>query len=294
MVWSRRRIVKLKPDLLTPDGAQTTIPTKREGYSEGPFLFKRKGIYYYLYTLGGNEAYQYAYMMSRASPLGPWEAPEQDIIATTDRYEGVFGPGHGCFFHPQGSEQWYFVYLEYGRGGTNRQIFADKMDFNADGTIRPIKLTKAGVGALRPVANKSPNLALNGKATASSMRADERIVPRSDQSLNRVESFAPQLALDNSNGSRWMADVKDKNAWWQLDLGKAQEISRTEAYFVKPAAGHAYKLEYSLDGKTWLPYGGHKDVILQSPHRDAKSVRARYLKLTFLSGEPGLWDFRVY
>ena len=106
-------------------------------------------------------------MMSRTSPLGPWEAPEQDIIATTDHTEKVFGPGHGCFFHLQGSDQWYFVYLEYGRGGTNRQIYADKMNFNPDGTIQPITLTKEGVGAVRPVENKRPNLALTARATAS-------------------------------------------------------------------------------------------------------------------------------
>ncbi|HLP78728.1 MAG TPA: family 43 glycosylhydrolase, partial [Candidatus Paceibacterota bacterium] len=150
MVWSRRRMVKLKSDLLSPDGPLITLPTKREGYSEGAFLTKRNGIYYYFYTLGGNEVYQYAYMMSRTSPLGPWEAPEQDIIATTDHAERVFGPGHGCFFHPQDSDQWYFVYLEYGRGSTMRQIFADKMNFNPDGTIQPITVTKAGVGAIRP------------------------------------------------------------------------------------------------------------------------------------------------
>lgn len=294
MVWSRRRIVKLKPDLLTPDGPQTLIPTKREGYSEGPFLFKRKGVYYYLYTLGGDENYQYAYMMSRTSPLGPWEAPEQDIIATTDHEEGIYGPGHGCFFSPKGSEQWYFIYLEYGRSSTNRQIFADKMDFNPDGTIRPVKLTKAGVGALRPVANPAPNLALGCAATASSTHPDMHVPPRQDPALDRTESFAPQLAVDNSNGSRWMAAPGDKTPWWQLDLGTAKDIHRTEAYFVKPAAGHAYKLEYSLDGHTWFPYGGHENVVLQSPHTDAKPVHARYLKLTVLSGEPGLWEFRVY
>lgn len=294
MIWSRRRIIKLKPDFLTPDGAQINIPTKREGYSEGPFLFKRKGIYYYLYTLGGSENYQYAYMMSRTSPLGPWEAPEQDIIATTDREEGVFGPGHGCFFSPKSSDQWVFIYLEYGRSSTNRQIFADKMDFNADGTIRPIKLTKAGVGALRPVADKSPNLALTATASASSSRAEMRVRPTGDATLNRIENFGPQQAANNSNGSRWMAAEGDKNPWWQLDLGAVKKISRTEAYFVKPAAGHAYRLEFSLDGKTWSPYGGHENVVLQSPHKDAKKVRARYLRLTILSGEPGLWEFRVY
>ena len=91
MVWQLRHMAKLKPDLLSPDGPTITIPTKRDGYSEGPFLTKRKGIYYYFYTLGGDEAYQYAYMMSRTSPLGPWEAPEQDIIATTDHEEKVLG-----------------------------------------------------------------------------------------------------------------------------------------------------------------------------------------------------------
>lgn len=294
MVWSQRYIARLKPDFSGFDGEPTPIQTKRGGYSEGPFLFKRKGVYYYLYTLGGDEAYQYAYMMSRTSPLGPWEAPEQDIIATTDREEGVFGPGHGCFFAPKGSEQWVFVYLEYSRSSTNRQIFADKMNFNPDGTIRPINLTKAGVGALRSVKYQAPNLALGRTALASSTRADAPVPPRKDPMLNRIETFAAQLAVDNSNGSRWMAAVGDNNAWWQLDLGKALKISRTEAYFVKPAAGHAYKLEYSIDGQKWLPYGGHENLILQLPHRDTKSVRARYLKLTFLKGEPGLWEFRVY
>ena len=62
----------------------------------------------------------------------------------------------------------------------------------------------------------------------------------------------------------------------------------------KPAAGHAYKLESSLDGKTWAAYGGHADVALRSPHVDLKRARARYLRVTILAGEPGLWEFRVY
>ncbi|MGB8353062.1 MAG: family 43 glycosylhydrolase [Chthoniobacteraceae bacterium] len=294
MVWSRRRMVKLKPDLVSTDGPEITLPTKRQGYSEGPFLFKRKGVYYYLYTLGGNESYQYAYMMSRSSPLGPWEAPDRDIITTTDHEEKVFGPGHGCAFHPQGDDQWYFVYLEYGRGGTTRQIYADKMNFNADGTIEPVKLTKQGVGALRPVVNKSPNLAIGKTATASSAQPDLKVMPRADKGLNRIETYAPANAIDGSNGSRWLAADDDHGVWWQLDLGSPCEIKRTEAYFVKPTAGHAYKLEWSVDGQTWQPYGGHDDVIIQSPHVDTKAVLTRYLRLTILKGVPGLWEFRVY
>ena len=294
MVWARRRMAKLKPDLLSLDGPAITISTKRGGYSEGPFITKRNGIYYYFYALGGDESYQYAYMMSRISPLGPWEAPKQDIIATTDLPEKVFGPGHGCFFHPKDSEQWYFVYLEYGRGGTTRQIYADKLNFNSDGTIQPVKLTKAGVGALRPVADSAPNLALGCQATASSTHANYRVRPRKDNSLDRVETYAPGNALDASNGTRWLAASGDTAAWWQVDLGAPRDIHRTEAYFVKPTDGHAYRLEWSLDGHTWNPYGGHDEIICRSPHRDENSVQARYLRLTILQGEPGLWEFRVY
>ena len=293
MVWQGHCMVKLKPDLLSPDGPTITIPAKRRGYYEGPCITKRKGIYYYFYTLGAYETYQYAYMMSRNSPMGPWEAPEQDIIATSDSAAKIVGPGHGCFFHPKDSEQWYFVYLEYGRHGMTRQIYADKIQFNVDGTIEPIKLTKTGVGALRQVADASPNLALNCTATVSSKHRNQR-VRWSEPSHDRVETCAPANAVDGSNGTRWLADPADTNPWFQADLGSPRDIHRTEAYFTTPTAGHAYRLEWSLDGTTWQPYGGHEDVIRRSPHRDEKSVRARYLKLTILKGAPGLWEFRVH
>ena len=38
-------------------------------------------------------------MMSRTSPLGPYETPAHDLVSTTDAEKGVFGPGHGCVFN---------------------------------------------------------------------------------------------------------------------------------------------------------------------------------------------------
>jgi hypothetical protein len=91
-----------------------------------------------------------------------------------------------------------------------------------------------------------------------------------------------------------MAVETDSPAWYQIDLGQVRKIQRTELYFVKPTAGHAYRLESSLDGKTWESCGGHSDVKVQSPHVDANLGSARFLKLTILQGTPGLWEFRVY
>jgi hypothetical protein len=294
MFYARRRMVKLKPDLSGPDGPVITLNTGETAYSEGPWIFKRKGIYYYLYTLGGHETYAYAYLMSRTTVLGPWIQPAQKIIAKTDAPVGIYGPGHGSFLNPNGTDDWYFIHLEYGRGSANRQTFAQKMAFNADGTIKPITLSSQGVGALRQVPPRRPNLALAGTATASSVRPDIKVKPKQDQSLDRAETFAPDLATDESNGSRWMAAADDTARWWQIDLGAARDIVGTEAYFVKPAAGHAYKLEASLDGETWMPYGGHADVVRRSPHVDQKPARVRYLRLTITEGESGLWEFCVY
>lgn len=293
MYYSRRRVVKLKPDLSGPDGRIIGIDTGEGNYSEGPWIFKRKGTYYYLYTLGGGENYSYAYLTSTESPTGPWTIPADKLIAQADPSVGIYGPGHGCFLNPNGTDNWYFIHLEFGRSSTNRQIFAQKMEFKADGTIQPIKLTNQGVGTLRKVAPRLPNLALDGKASASSVRPDWhiRMTPPTPE---RIEPFAPDLVIDESNGSRWMPAAGDKSPWWQIDLGEERDIVGTEAYFVKPAAGHAYKLESSLDGKTWLPYGGHEDVQLRSPHVDKKPARARFLRLTILQGEPGLWEFRVH
>ena len=43
-------------------------------------MFKRKGIYYYIYTLSGHQNYVNAYMMSRESPLTGFVKPEGNDI----------------------------------------------------------------------------------------------------------------------------------------------------------------------------------------------------------------------
>ena len=144
--WGSRHVAKLGKDMITVDSDIQVLSTPHKQYSEGPIFFKRKGIYYYLYTIGGDEQYQYAYMMSRVSPLGPYEFPEQDIITTTNRERGVFGPGHGSVFWTD-EDHYYFAFLEFGRRSTNRQTYVNRMEFNEDGTIRPVEVSLEGVGA---------------------------------------------------------------------------------------------------------------------------------------------------
>jgi len=291
--WQRRFAAKLNPDMISVDTSSIiTIATKRGGYSEGPIFFKRKGIYYFLYTLGGNEKYQYAYVMGKTSPLGPFDFPKDDIVSTTNRERQVFGPGHGCVFNVPGTDDYYFAYLEFGRGSTNRQTYVNKLEFNEDGTIRPVDLTLTGVGPLHPVPREKRIKVAN--STASSVRSDLIIKPNQDPLFKKTESFLPDFAFDSSNGSRWMAAPKDSTSWIVADLGKSQNIKRSDVYFVRPTAGHAYTLEYSADGKTWHPGGGHQEVIVQSPQTDNLNIKARYLRIRVLKGVQGIWEWNIY
>ncbi len=293
LFWQLRHAAKLNSDMVTVDTNTITIPTSRNGYSEGPIFFKRKGVYYYLYTLGGDEAYQYAYVSGKVSPLGPFGFPKSnDIIATTNHQRGIFGPGHGCVFNVPGTDDYYFAYLEYGRGSTNRQTYVNRLRFNEDGSIRPVDLTMTGVGALHHVKTDLSQKVV--KASASSTCSEKKIKPAKDSLLNRVEYFVPSFAFDGSNGSRWIALPEDTACWIMADLGKVKSIKRSEVYFVRPTAGHAYVLEYSADGIHWSPCGGHDDLKIQSPHSDICNIKARYLRISITKGIKGVWEWNIY
>ncbi len=291
--WQQRKAAKLMPDMVTVDTTFITVPTPREGYSEGPVFFKRKDIYYFLYTLGGDEKYQYAYVTSKVSPLGPYDFPKgNDIISTTNYQRQIFGPGHGSVFNVPGTDDYYFAYLEYGRGSTNRQTYVNKLEFNDDGSIKPVELSMDGVGALHNVKTIDQKLVVN--AIASSVRPNLTVKPRKDTSFHREESFSPTFAFDKANGSRWMTAPEDSAGWIIADLGKIKNLNRSEIYFVRPTDGHAFKLEYSTNGKTWAACGGHTDVRVQSPHTDDLNIKARYLRVTIIKGIKGIWEWNIY
>jgi hypothetical protein len=226
------------------------VATKRQGYSEGPFLFKRSRIYYYFYTLGAYENYEYAYMMSRVSPLGPWTAPDDDVLMKTNHATKIYGPGHGSVFRDSKTDRWYFAYLEYGRGGASRQVFVEQMNFHADCTIQPLKLTGAGVGALRPPLVAEKNLSLGAHATASSFRPTVSIPGKYDPAFARTESFSPENAVDGSNGSRWSFDPK--GVGYTVDRLPALYREIEDRFAALPGMANVSLVQYiPLGGNMW-------------------------------------------
>lgn len=289
--WGSRNVARLKPDMVTIDTIYPTIRTRRTAYSEGPIFFKRNGIYYYLYTIGGDERYEYYYQMSRTSPLGPWETPEHDLVCTTDYERGVFGPGHGSVFSDSDG-QYYLAFLEFGRRSTNRMTYVNKLDFNADGTIRQVDVSLDGVGYLRP--SDHPEELYPVGITASSEALHHLIRENQDWRCRRTEQFHAAFAIDGANGSRWMAADNDTRPTLTIDLGAPLQVGSSEIAFVRPTAGHAYMLEGSTDGQTWTRIGGHDDCQKRSPHVDRLGGTYRYLRLTITIGIKGVYEWHLY
>lgn len=297
--WGSRNVARLKEDMATIDTAASTahgslplIETRRKEYSEGPIFFKRKGIYYYLYTIGGDERYEYYYQMSKDSPLGPYRTPEHDLVCTTSVENGVFGPGHGCVFNVEGTDDYYLAFLEFGRNSTNRQTYVNRLLFNDDGTIRQVEVTMNGTGALRQ--QPCQTLLAPKGVKASSTKAPNKIRHFKDSRCQRTEYFVPEFAIDGANGSRWMAEeTDDASPWLMLDLGMPKHITNSSIAFVRPTAGHAYCLEGSLDGETWVKCGGNENIRKMSPHCDNINATFRYLRVTIFQGVKGIWEWKI-
>lgn len=304
--WRRKKASRLSADWKSAEGETITIPTQWHGYSEGPFMIKRNDIYYYFYTLGGYADYQNGYLMSKVSPLGPFETPANDVITTTDLEKQIWGPGHGFAFSPDHSDDWYFAYLEYGLGGTSRQVYVNRMEFNEDGTIKPIQSDHKGVGALRKVnTQKALNLS-KAVVTASSVKKAIDVEAhgwRKSAELKyhipsplptRHHEFNPQYAIDQSNYTRWWATPEDTEKWWQLDLGKVEKLGHLDLFFVHPSLGHAFVCEKSEDGKHWVSLKEQKEIAIRSPHKVENIGKARYLRVRIFEGQPGIWEARLY
>jgi beta-xylosidase len=149
--WRHCNVVRLADDLLSlkpfPDGTMYKEITP-ENYVEGPFVFKRDGKYYLMWSEGGwgGPNYSVAYAIAD-SPLGPFKRIGKILQQDPDVATGA---GHHSVIPVRGSDEWYIVYHRrplYTRNGNHRETCIDFMRFNEDGTIQPVKITFEGVPA---------------------------------------------------------------------------------------------------------------------------------------------------
>lgn len=149
--WRHCNIAKLNKDFTGfepfADGETYKSITPKD-YVEGPVMFKRKGKYYLMWSEGGwtGPNYRVAYAIGD-SPTGPFE--RIDVILKQDPTIAT-GAGHHSVINIPKTDEWYIVYHRRPLGdhdGNHRVTCIDKMYFDENGHILPVKITNEGVAA---------------------------------------------------------------------------------------------------------------------------------------------------
>jgi len=151
--WRHCNIAQLKDDFTGfipfKDGTvfKEITPDK---YVEGPYMFIRNKKYYFMWSEGGwtGPDYSVAYAVAD-SPFGPFQRIgkilQQDTSIAT-------GAGHHSVLKVPATDEWYIVYHRRPlteKDGNARVTCIEHMYFDEKGMIKPVKITKEGVQAVR-------------------------------------------------------------------------------------------------------------------------------------------------
>lgn len=150
--WGHCNMCKLSPDLLSivpwEDGKKFHEVTPSPSYVEGPFMLKRNGKYYFMWSEGGWTGPNYCVAYAIAdTPFGPFKRIGKILERDS---EVAVGAGHHSVIKVPGKDEYYIIYHRRPlteTDGNSRETCIDKLEFNPDGTIKPVKMTFTGVEA---------------------------------------------------------------------------------------------------------------------------------------------------
>ncbi|MDD1710954.1 MAG: glycoside hydrolase family 43 protein, partial [Methanoregulaceae archaeon] len=212
-------MVKLNPDMISYSGGVVRVPlnatTVNNMYLEGPWFYKRNGLYYLLYSTqnngtAGKEDIRYS---TSTGPTGPWT------------YRGIIQPvqaGGKSWTNHSGvvdykGKSYYFYHTGDLPGGSDftRSSCVEEFKYNADGTIPTIPMTKQGPA---PIENLNPfveteaetiafssglktEVCSEGGMNVTSINNGDYIKVRSVDFRTGAVSFAARVAAATAGGS---------------------------------------------------------------------------------------------
>lgn len=109
-------------------------------YNEGPFMIKRHGLYYIMWSEFDTRDPRYSvwYAVGK-NPLGPFvKSQEGPVLSSSGLIQGT---GHHSVVQVPRTDQWYIVYHRFiipGGNGYNREVCISPLHFTRDGKILPV------------------------------------------------------------------------------------------------------------------------------------------------------------
>ncbi|HEV2691607.1 MAG TPA: family 43 glycosylhydrolase, partial [Verrucomicrobiae bacterium] len=133
-------IRQLNTNTMTSFNGALSVVTP-SNFTEASFMSKRNGIYYISYSNGSwqTNTYNVRYATG-SSPFGPWTYKGQ-ILVTDSLHKG---PGSHAFLQVPNTDTWYICYHYWDSVYSTRHVALDALNYNADGTIKPVTMTGGG------------------------------------------------------------------------------------------------------------------------------------------------------
>lgn len=142
----QRGVARLADNMveLVEEDRDRIVELDYEGIMEGAWVHKRNGIYYYSFTQLYQDDDTYSSLYATGpTPYGPFtntkplnrKPPQSQDHHSIIEFKG----------------QWYYFYHTGGAGkipGARRMVCVDKLEYNEDGSIEPIEMTRSGVPIL--------------------------------------------------------------------------------------------------------------------------------------------------
>ncbi len=270
LAWSGRglQLARLKDNMLELDSEPITLTGIPRGQTEGPFLFKRNGKYYYTFPWVEDSREALAYCMSD-NPLGPYEfkgkfMEQSETICWTNHHSFVEVDGQWILFYHHNDYSPYF--------DKNRSVCADYVGFNPDGTIIPVVPTLRGVGVTK----------------ATSLIQIDRYSDKSEKYV-ASEFVNASNPFDGWKAVLWNTTQEKEPRWIsynRVDFGK-DKLNTATVRLLSNAGGKLELRADSIDGPLLAQFNVNgnflwveKTVILEQDIKDIKGIHDLYLLMT--------------
>ena len=263
-----------------------TGPRFQEGpWFEGAWMTKHAGRYYLQYAAPGTEFRTYADGVYTApSPRGPFTYSQNSPFS--HKPTGfITGAGHSATFADKHGRYWHVSTMRISiKHDFERRLGIFPTEFDADGELR-VNTLFGDYPQFVPAERKDNGVDIQpgwmllsyGKRAAASSNIDSRF---------------PQHAFDEDIRTLWSARTANAGEWLSVDLGKTCRIDAVQVNFAEHestalagASGlyHQYRLEHSLDGKTWETLVDRSANRRDAPHDYIQlpaPVIARHVRIT--------------
>ena len=287
---------------------------------EGPWLQKYKGTYYLQYSASGTQWKTYAegYYTAK-SIMGPYTyAPNNPLLRKTEGL--VTGTAHGSIVEGPDGNLWQFYTIVLSNPPGGRRIGMDRVTFDKAGNMS-VTITDTPQWAPKAVSDPTKGNSGSIPVTINKMKAMNALSKASSEQTGRDAAYA----IDNSSGTWWEPTPTDTEPSLLIELSPATRFDVVQLFTIdsyrlmftggrrgmgRPAAGTAqaqpvpdiyqYKLEVSMDGKTFTPAVDqtNNNIARNTIYGEIAPTKCRFVKLTMTNwpkANPlGIIEFTVF